>query len=192
MGRTKRLLALESELEIILAGLPGAFEYVRVLDGSSRLANKSCILGGGTRGGPIVCAEREWLCETACCGRGMARRSGELFPPYCDAPRGTRDGILDGDLNCEAGAVDVTDAGAAWDLVPGRKPVGVFVAFRLGAGPLIALAGLAGATERATDAGWLREVGGGPAGVFERGARAFGVLDLGGGAFTSITAISSK
>jgi hypothetical protein len=83
----------------------------------------------------------------------MARRSGELLPPYCDDPRGTRAGILDGDLNCEAGAVDAIDAGAACDLVPGRNPVGVFVAFRFGAGPLIALAGLAGAANLATGAG---------------------------------------
>ena len=153
---------------------------------------RSLILGGGARGGPMVlvlwaklCCGSCWLCDEAC---GIARRSGELFP-FLRLPRGTRDGIFDGDLICEAGAVVVEAGGACCLIVPDLLPVGVLAVDR-GGGPFITLAGRAcGADLVALGAGLEVCV---EAGVLDRGGSPLGVLDRGGGALVSASSSSSR
>jgi len=118
----------------------------------------------------------------------MARRSGELFP-FLRLPRGTRDGIFDGDLFCEAATLVVEAGGACCLIVPGLLPVGVFAVER-GGGPFITLAGLAcGADFAALGAGLEVCV---EAGVLDLGGRPLGVLDRGGGALASASSSSSR
>ena len=71
-----------------------------------------------------------------------ARLSGELLL-FLRWLSGTRAGIFEGDLICEDGAALMVVAAACGLLVAGLLPVGV-LAFDLGAGAFMTLAGRAG------------------------------------------------
>ena len=116
-------------------------------------SKRSLILGGGALGGGPIFPRM-----VSCLDSGRARRSGEL-PPWLRFERGARAGILEGDL---PPALDTDSARGLRLNVP--PAVGVLAPV-LGGGAFILLTLLSGAAAFE----FFAALGGGPAGVFDRG-----------------------